>query len=217
MLILRSFSRFILISLALLGLSLPLSSHASVVIEYSDVGSDLFFSWSGSLNVIAGDGIDPPGGPTYATIGIQSSGNWPTFYSAPQSHPPGIGVSYTGTNNPGLFATSAPDFTQSIMPGSTSTGLPFLFRINNALTGTTAVNIWADWGAANTLFTGTMTIANQSIASMGMVDGYSLQTNIGDISFVAVSAVPVPAAVWLFGTALIGLVGFGKRGKTKVA
>jgi hypothetical protein len=31
-----------------------------------------------------------------------------------------------------------------------------------------------------------------------------------------VSAVPVPAAVWLFGTALIGLVGFSKR-KSKVA
>ncbi|MFC1560704.1 VPLPA-CTERM sorting domain-containing protein [Pseudomonadota bacterium] len=27
------------------------------------------------------------------------------------------------------------------------------------------------------------------------------------------SAVPVPAAVWLFGTALIGLVGFSKRRK----
>ena len=28
-----------------------------------------------------------------------------------------------------------------------------------------------------------------------------------------VSVIPVPAAVWLFGTALIGLIGFGKRGK----
>ena len=28
-----------------------------------------------------------------------------------------------------------------------------------------------------------------------------------------ISPVPVPAAVWLFGTALIGLVGFGKRRK----
>ncbi|MCH6566526.1 MAG: VPLPA-CTERM sorting domain-containing protein [Proteobacteria bacterium] len=27
------------------------------------------------------------------------------------------------------------------------------------------------------------------------------------------SLIPVPAAVWLFGTALIGLVGFGKRRK----
>ena len=31
---------------------------------------------------------------------------------------------------------------------------------------------------------------------------------------VDVSAVPLPAAVWLFGTALIGLVGLGKRRKT---
>jgi len=31
---------------------------------------------------------------------------------------------------------------------------------------------------------------------------------------VAASTVPVPAAIWLFGTALIGLVGFGKRRKT---
>ena len=31
---------------------------------------------------------------------------------------------------------------------------------------------------------------------------------------VAVSAVPVPAAAWLFGSALIGLIGFSKRRKT---
>jgi hypothetical protein len=31
-----------------------------------------------------------------------------------------------------------------------------------------------------------------------------------------ISAVPVPAAVWLFGTALIGLIGFGKR-KARIA
>ncbi len=32
-------------------------------------------------------------------------------------------------------------------------------------------------------------------------------------SFTDVSVVPIPAAIWLFGTALIGLVGFGKRRK----
>ncbi|MCP3675834.1 MAG: PEP-CTERM sorting domain-containing protein [Gammaproteobacteria bacterium] len=30
---------------------------------------------------------------------------------------------------------------------------------------------------------------------------------------ISVSAVPVPAAFWLFGTALIGLIGFSKRRK----
>ena len=34
-----------------------------------------------------------------------------------------------------------------------------------------------------------------------------------DANFTPIGAVPVPAAVWLFGTALIGLVGFGKRRK----
>jgi hypothetical protein len=37
-----------------------------------------------------------------------------------------------------------------------------------------------------------------------------------DFSYNAVPAVPVPAAIWLFGTALIGLVGFGKR-KSRIA
>ncbi len=30
----------------------------------------------------------------------------------------------------------------------------------------------------------------------------------------SVSAVPVPAAIWLFGTALVGLVGFSRRKST---
>ena len=37
-----------------------------------------------------------------------------------------------------------------------------------------------------------------------------------DFEGALVSAVPVPAAVWLFGTALIGLVGFSKR-KSKLS
>ncbi len=36
------------------------------------------------------------------------------------------------------------------------------------------------------------------------------------VSFSSVAPVPVPAAVWLFGTALIGLVGSGKR-KSRIA
>jgi hypothetical protein len=42
----------------------------------------------------------------------------------------------------------------------------------------------------------------------------SQATRSGRIAFAQISAVPVPAAVWLFGTALLGLVGFSKRRKT---
>jgi len=36
---------------------------------------------------------------------------------------------------------------------------------------------------------------------------------VGAITTIPIPAIPIPAAVWLFGTALIGLVGFSKRRK----
>jgi hypothetical protein len=46
--------------------------------------------------------------------------------------------------------------------------------------------------------------------------GYVAYDNIDVTSAVGgVNAVPVPAAVWLFGSALIGLVGLGKRKKAQ--
>jgi hypothetical protein len=42
-------------------------------------------------------------------------------------------------------------------------------------------------------------------------DGFPLQQ--GNWLVRPISVVPIPAAVWLFGTALIGLIGFGKRRK----
>jgi hypothetical protein len=49
------------------------------------------------------------------------------------------------------------------------------------------------------------------------LDGTGAELARTDMSIIVgagASVVPVPAAVWLFGTALIGLVGFGKRRKT---
>jgi hypothetical protein len=57
-------------------------------------------------------------------------------------------------------------------------------------------------------------------AQLGLIDELRMDFGSGflvdDLSLnglTSPSAVPVPAAVWLFGTALIGLVGFGKRRK----
>ena len=51
-----------------------------------------------------------------------------------------------------------------------------------------------------------------TLSLSGFWDGVGVK---GAISHVAIygdiNAVPVPAAIWLFGTALIGLVGFGRR------
>ncbi len=61
---------------------------------------------------------------------------------------------------------------------------------------------------------------NQSEASLVIVGLTSIKFDfspnglrVTDAELV-LAPVPVPAAVWLFGTALIGLVGFGKRRKT---
>jgi hypothetical protein len=66
-----------------------------------------------------------------------------------------------------------------------------------------------DTGSASLNF-GSTVILTEVIAPVGV----SI-TSLSGTEYLAplVSPVPVPAAIWLFGTALIGLVGFGKRSK----
>lgn len=45
----------------------------------------------------------------------------------------------------------------------------------------------------------------------GLLEGWGAA--IDNVAVLAANAVPIPAAVWLFGTALIALVGFSKRSK----
>lgn len=50
----------------------------------------------------------------------------------------------------------------------------------------------------------------------GSIITYLTMSCVNDEAIVGaeISAVPVPAAFWLFGSALVGLAGFGKRRKT---
>jgi hypothetical protein len=64
-------------------------------------------------------------------------------------------------------------------------------------------------GGLNTIFFGIFPdhpFQSFSLINTGFADGWGIDNMI-------LSPVPVPAAVWLFGTALIGLVGFSKRRK----
>ena len=71
-------------------------------------------------------------------------------------------------------------------------------------------------GGANNAFLGVFSSTNIiSIALRSSTNGFNFVMD--DVRFESsVSAVPVPAAVWLFGTAMIGLIGFGKR-KPRIA
>lgn len=191
----------------------PFAGNADVIITYADLGSDLVFNYSGTLDADASY-TGTSGGLVYATVGVQNSGNSPTFYSANGFWGGVPDVTYLGANNPGLFATNAPSFT-SVMPGSTASGTVFLFRVNRALTGTTSVNVWGDWGSAGSLINGSLTIAGQSRASLGLVDGYMLDLNIGSITFRdATHSVPEPGTLTLLG---LGLAGIGAMRRRKTA
>ena len=59
-------------------------------------------------------------------------------------------------------------------------------------------------------------VSGQSESITGSADFIRIHDDNSAFGIEPVSAVPVPAAFWLFGTALIGLIGFGKR-KARIA
>jgi hypothetical protein len=92
-------------------------------------------------------------------------------------------------------------------------------RLDNVWT-----QIWTQEGDTGNADTALSTIAPPAISfALASLDGIRLSVDpVLDFGYLSVdstqfsfsaSAVPVPAAIWLFGTALIGLVGFGKRRK----
>jgi len=44
-----------------------------------------------------------------------------------------------------------------------------------------------------------------------MHEGFAWVVQSGDVNLIPVSSVPVPAAIWLFGSGLMGLIGFSRR------
>ncbi|HYA38456.1 MAG TPA: VPLPA-CTERM sorting domain-containing protein [Candidatus Methylomirabilis sp.] len=91
----------------------------------------------------------------------------------------------------------------------TSFGGQFFF--NNAETGFSSGQLMSfiALGATDVTDLSGVPISNTFSNGKWVVD-----TSLGKVSYVgSVSAVPVPAAVWLFGSGLLGLVGIGRRKK----
>ncbi len=91
---------------------------------------------------------------------------------------------------------------------STPDSSSLLLESDDEVTQFSTQGLFADWIIGQRFF--------GSERAFGPSDGFwsEIQSDLvlTDISS-AVSPVPIPAAVWLFGTALIGLVGFSKRRK----
>jgi len=68
-------------------------------------------------------------------------------------------------------------------------------------------------GVTTTTATDSFSLSGDMLFSSAFVAGFAGATvgqDMGDIS-VTVSTVPIPAAVWLFGTGMLGLIGAGRR------
>ena len=78
-------------------------------------------------------------------------------------------------------------------------------------TGRSALNM--GWTSMSWLFTADDTSATLQFLSLtetlGLTEGWGAA--LDNVSVLAANPVPIPAAIWLFGTALIGLLGFGRR------
>jgi hypothetical protein len=106
---------------------------------------------------------------------------------------------------------------------------------SNALAANAATGFGVNWGGASSFNAagavgesmeffflaqnGTLPGGNITTVRYGNTEGFATWTLNTDSSFAymapnAVSAVPVPAAVWLFGSGLLGLVGISRRKKS---
>ena len=221
----RSFNRFILISLALLGLSVSSVNASSFNIDFGDDYLGLPSSYgaasgqTGTWNDITSLGTtsnltDVGGAPTTTDIDINAgtiSGHW----NAPTNNDETL-LNDNFFSSSATWSLSINDLAQGAYdiyyyaPAHTSvpTGA---FTINGtarqSLNGSTTMSQGVSW---DVLF-GVAIDATETLTITRV--GTSGNAGLSGLQIVSASAVPVPAAIWLFGTALIGLVGFGKRRK----
>lgn len=223
MLLLRSFYRFILLGLALLGLSVS-SVHAAIVsaddavfgvdsVTIDDAGLewlDLTKSTNRSYNTVLGQfgaGGEFEGWRYATTTEVRalyiSAGAPASFVNGPQGTTNETWIAHLLdlwgiTTNPGDPLATPPTPPGLFHPGSNAiTGTGF----NNKITAGLAIDAFPST---------TIDFASTEVET---VNRDLRRANLGSALVRAdpLPAVPVPAAVWLFGTALIGLIGFGKR------
>ena len=215
MLILRSFNRFILISLVLLGLSV--SSASAVVVgdkdwyQVSDLTSNswndfdaIFDATTGACDVagcLLGGTTDLTGYTWASNADVNSliAG----YYAGP------------GLNDSNAFdqlVTTGPATLDGIFTDFVTTSDP-LIQHREYLWGYTRESVDAFQVTSILIWDWTDPVEADFLEKELHNSEIGTFTDRGGWVYRDLSPVPVPAAVWLFGTALIGLVGFGKRKK----
>jgi hypothetical protein len=176
------------------------TAQAAYIVNATETGGDVVFAGSGSIDLTAltfggstnyNNGVNPAGflnlGPDGADVDIYQ----PTDGTGPLVAGPGAAGASNSTGGIGDFTGlvwNSPPLYRLIVPTGYTSGSPL---------------------------SATLTIPGTSLATIGLTPGsYEWTWGSGanvDSFTLNVGAVPVPAAVWLFGSGLLGLVGVARR------
>jgi hypothetical protein len=210
MLHLRSFNRFLLLSLALLGLSVSSANAVSLNVSGGQLLGAYDVNVGGNLYDV--EFVDGSCQTLFSGCGGSGTHEF-AFSTAEQAE--ASSQSLLDSVFGGEFAGGPFDTNPELTVGITNTSLGVI------LTGFGAYDLddgslYLD-GAFNSSLAepDRLGCATGQCSLLPDVDLATLP-NAVYAQWTGVSAVPVPAAVWLFGTALVGLIGFGKR-KPRIA
>ena len=197
MLYLHSFNRFILISLALLGLSV--SSVNVAILNVDGVGNLL-----GASNVdVRGSlyNVEFLGGSCESIFGGCNEASDFLFTTSSDAVTASTALLAEVLTDIGLgnFDTN-PLLTNDCFSSSSC----FIF---------TPYAINSQSGTVQIAYAHNNIVETSDTTNTGGFSKSSTASNLNYAKWTQVSAVPVPAAIWLFGTGIIGLIGFSKRRK----
>lgn len=188
--------------------------------------TDLDITWLADANLAADNAF----GVAFGIGGIRANGtmSWDTANDWITAMNADGGTGYLGFNDWRLPTTLQPDASCSEQSGNTSfglncTGSEMGHLFYNELSGVANTPVQSSGDPDLALFSNIQTYYwSTQLLSFGFHDGFqdiglgvSIDMSVWAVRSGDVSAVPVPAAVWLFGSGLIGLIGVARRKKVK--
>ncbi len=159
--------------------------------------------------------MDFPGAPNTTVSGTADTGAGTGSFNSGST--PFFGQPWTGTVVAGFETAGAGSWTYSTATGSSANGT-YNFTL---AAGQVAMGVLFDWNT--NLGIPVLNILNADGSGVDIDSDGTLGTKMAagpfkgspvGFSGTPISAVPVPAAAWLFGSGLVGLVGVARRRKT---
>jgi len=176
------------------------TAQAAFIATASEIGGAVVFTGSGSIDLTATNSPSTQNGSVVVNPSAQL-GVGPTGFSSRDTYT--FSSTVTGPSTIGSGTTQ--------VQNTAGTGDYLLFNWE-----TPFVAVPAGYNSGDPL-SGSSTFAGQTFATLGITPGsYEWTWGSGasaDSYTLNVGAVPVPAAVWLFGSGLLGLVGMARRKK----